>query len=139
MSNKKHNLIVIFQIILALVLAIGASSFFGPCRGMEGKVPPCKSASQTITYLGACIAILGAVALYLRNWKARIALSVVSLALSVVALLTPGTLHKLCMMETMRCNTVMKPATMILSAVLALLAVAELIRSIQEGRKVKQS
>lgn len=139
MSNKKRNLIVIFQIILALILAIGALSFFGPCPSMGEKVGPCKGASQTITGLGTCIAILGVVALYLRNWKARIALSVVSLALSVVALLTPGTLHKLCMMETMRCNTVMKPATMILSAVLALLAVAELIRSIQEGRKVKQS
>ena len=46
--------------------------------------------------------------------------------LSVLALLLPGHLIDLCMMETMRCHTVMTPAVTVLSLLNIMVAAADI-------------
>ena len=49
-------------------------------------------------------------------------LSLAMIPAAALAFLLPGTMIDLCMMETMRCHTVMQPAARAISVVLILLA-----------------
>lgn len=138
MKNFKRSLPSILQLLLALFLTVGVSTFLGPCVHADGKIGPCVKAAGIIKILGGCLAALSVLSLVIRCAKAKTVLAALSIIAAAGVFFVPGTFHRLCMIATMRCHTVMKPASMLLAAFIALSAAAELIINIRQLNGAKQ-
>ena len=119
---KKTSIPAILILLLALIAAIGSQSFLGACVHEDGSFGACHWASRALLGEGLVLAVLALLALLLRRERAGLYLAMVPAAL--LGLLTPGTLIALCMMPTMRCRMLMRPAMAILFALAALAALA---------------
>lgn len=109
----------------ALLICIGTMSFFGPCVHEDGGFGPCHDAGVWACVLGgvlAAAALAGLLPAVRRSFGLSFGLDILACALAVVIFLVPGVLCRLCMMDTMRCVSVMKPAVRILSAAAGLLS-----------------
>ena len=118
---KKVFIPAILLIILALIVAIGSQSFLGACVHEDGSFGACHWASRALLGEGALIAALSLLALVLERERAGLYLA--SALIAALGLLTPGTLIDLCRMDTMRCRMVMKPAMLILCALMLIVAI----------------
>ena len=119
---KKRSIPAIVVLALALIIAIGSQSFLSPCVHEDGSFGACHWAGQALFGLGCVLGMLAVLALAIP--QARLGLYISMLPVSLLGLLTPGTLIDLCRMSTMRCRAVMRPAMLILFA--AALAVSAL-------------
>ncbi|MBQ9197267.1 MAG: DUF4418 family protein [Clostridia bacterium] len=119
---KKKIIPAAVALALALIIAVGSQTFLQPCVHEDGSFGACHWAGQALLGLGCVMGALAALALALP--RARLGLYIAMLPVSVMGLLTPGTLIDLCRMSTMRCRAVMRPAMLILFA--AALAVSAL-------------
>ena len=122
---------------LALFLCVGTATFLGPCIHEDGSAGPCRDAGTASVLLSGTLAVLALLPLLLAIRRAPL-LSVVpdaaAAVLSVVLFLVPGVLCRLCMMDTMRCLSVMQPAVRILSAVLFVLFLSSVISILRRRR-----
>ena len=101
-------------LVLSLVTAIGSVSFLSPCVHDDGSVGACWWAGRTLLGLGCLLGVLSVLAILFKN--ARFGIYMSGIAVSVLGILTPGTLISLCRMSSMHCRAVMQPAMMILFA-----------------------
>ena len=111
---KKRSIPSIVVLALALIIAIGSQSFLSPCVHEDGSFGACHWAGQALFGLGCVLGMLAVLALAIP--QARLGLYISMLPVSLLGLLTPGTLIDLCRMSTMRCRAVMRPAMLILFA-----------------------
>ena len=111
---KKRSIPAIVVLALALIIAIGSQSFLSPCVHEDGSFGACHWAGQALFGLGCVLGMLAVLALAIP--QARLGLYISMLPVSLLGLLTPGTLIDLCRMSTMRCRAVMRPAMLILFA-----------------------
>ena len=81
------------------------------------------------------ICILALICLILPDAKVKAGLSISIIGAAALNALLPGFLIQTCMMESMRCNSVMKPGIMVASAVVAALALINIIVSAIRSRK----
>ena len=119
---KKTSVPVIMVLILALVMAIGSQTFLGPCVHEDGSFGPCHWAGRMLLGVGGLLAVLAALALALPKERPGLLLAMIPAA--VMGLLAPGTLISICGMATMRCRMVMRPAMLILCALMTAAALA---------------
>lgn len=73
--------------------------------------------------IGAVLTLQATSLLMFKSAQARSAMALSMLPVSVLAMLTSGKLIPLCMMASMRCNSVMKPSVRLLSALILVLSV----------------
>ena len=129
----KGNILGIAEALAAAVLLIGALTFFSACEESEGRFMNCHWAQNAVALSGAVLVFLSLLRVFIpkRDVKAGIAISIFAVAVSVIFI--PSTLINLCMMDTMRCHTVFKPAVIAVSSVIVVIsgvdAAAGLIRS----------
>lgn len=102
----------------AALLAVGVNTFMGPC-GHGGR---CDHAGLVLTLLGIGMAAASLAAMLLGGKIPRMALYAAVALAGAAAFLTPGTLVAICGMDTMSCRMVMRPAAMVLSALIVLSA-----------------
>ena len=123
------------MLILSLVVAVGSFTFLGPCVHEDGSVGACHWAARALLGLGCLLAVLSVQALLSR--RARFGAYLSGIAVSMLGILTPGTLISLCRMSSMRCRAVMQPAMVILFAAAGLgsLAGALLCLKAEKGKK----
>ena len=119
---RKTTIIPIILFILALVLAIGSQTFLGACVHEDGSFGPCHWAGRMLMGISAIQAALALLALLLPGERSGLCLAIVPTA--IVGLLTPGALIAICAMDTMRCRMVMRPAAMVLCALMLALGLA---------------
>ncbi len=117
---KKQIIPGCVMLAVSLVIAIGSRTFLGPCVHDDGVAGACHWAGCSLLGLGLLVSVLSVFALLLP--KARLGLYLSTIAVSVLGMLTPGTLIGLCRMSSMRCRAVMQPAMIILFAVVCLAA-----------------
>ncbi len=127
---KKSIIPAIILLILAVLTAAGSQTFLAPCVHEDGAFGPCHWAGRTLLGLGCVLGALAALALCVRN--ARFGVFLGAVPVSVLGILTPGTLIDLCRMSTMRCRMVTQPAMIILFSAALLCALAGAVLS---GRK----
>ena len=112
------------NMILAVLLAAGVMTVFRACAAMDdGSWMHCHTVQLTVF-----AAALAAAAVCFAGWlfRSRKLTAVLNLASAVIAGITfflPGILMSMCMMDTMRCNAVMKPFVRILSLLLVVMSV----------------
>ena len=107
---------------LALAAAIGSQTFLSPCVHEDGSFGACHGAGQALLGIGCVSAILAALALALRNAKARLGVYLSLLPVTLLGILTPGTLIDLCRRSPRRGGAARQPAMIILFAVMLVCA-----------------
>lgn len=117
---KKTIIPACIMLALSLVIAIGSFTFLHPCVHDDGSVGACWWAGRALLGLGCLLAVLSLLALL--SERARFGICLSALAVSLLGILTPGTLIGLCKMSSMRCRAVMQPAMIILFAAAGLAA-----------------
>ena len=122
--SKRISATGLVLLALSLLLAIGTATFFGPCIHEDGAYGACHWAGQAELGIGIVLA-LQALLLTLVREKRGVLLAMLPTA--VLGILVPGTLISLCQMSTMRCRSTMQPATIILSALILLIAAVRLL------------
>lgn len=117
----------VIQIAFAILLIGGVFNFAGPCVHDDGSVATCAQASWGI--VGGGVFLLGAALaqMVVESRVARIVCAIICGALGVFIILVPGTILPLCMMETMRCWTVMRPFAMLCGGASILVAIMSIV------------
>lgn len=131
----------IAELITALVLTAGPLTVFKACEAEEGHFMNCHWAQNAVVLAGAVLTVLSLLRVVVANRDIRTGLSLGVFALSVSVIFIPKTVISLCMMETMRCHTIFKPAVIITASVLAVIsgidAAAGLIKTRKENGERK--
>ena len=109
--------------ICAALLALGVMTFFKACGPAEdGTFMHCHDVQLCVFALGLCLAGLSLVLSFFSLFlPVRLFLEGAGLVLSAAAALLPGRLMPMCMMETMRCQALMKPFVTLTACLLAIL------------------
>lgn len=123
----KRLILGIVQGIAALLLTIGAFTFFKACGDVDGKFMACHWAQNAVVLIGIVLSVLALIRIIIADEGIKTGLSIAVFVLSVSAAFVPDTVINLCMMKDMACHTTFKPAVIVVSAVLALAALADII------------
>ena len=102
-----------------LLLAVGVKTFLSPCVHTDGTASACAGAGNALFIAGLALTVLALVRAFLPG-KAKAAADAALLLASASVLLING-LMKTCMMASMLCNAVMKPAAWMLGGVCLIL------------------
>lgn len=135
MKNNRGSVLSILRAVLALVLVIGSCTFLQPCIHEDGNFGTCHYAGVLLTWVGVILLLQAVCAVVTTNRGVRAGLAVASILAGTLAFKVPGGLIPLCGMNTMRCNLIMKPASMLLTGIYVVQAVAEVIILREEFRK----
>jgi hypothetical protein len=108
---------------LSLLLTIGVILIFPACGPKEdGSWMMCHWAGQAIFGMGIALTVISAIALIFGGGKAAAGASLSAAVLAVLTAITPEILIPLCKMPTMQCHTMMRPAVIVVSALIAVTA-----------------
>lgn len=117
---KKRIIPACLMLVLSLIIAIGSFTFLSPCIHEDGNVGACWWAGRTLSGLGFLLAVISVLTIF--SERARFGTYLSGAAVSILGILTPGTLISLCRMDSMRCRAVMQPAMIILFAAAGLIS-----------------
>ncbi|WP_407427552.1 DUF4418 family protein [Treponema sp.] len=126
---KKISVSDVILLILSLILTFGSHFAFHACSPKpDGSWMVCHWAERVITALGIVFTVLSASRFFFEpETKSGISLSI--LTLSVVTAFIPGIIVNLCLMKEMHCHTVMRPAVIVISILIALISLVDFILS----------
>ena len=128
MNKKRIRGIDIVLFLLCLVFAVGMLTFLKTCGAKEdGSFMNCQWAWRAVTGISVLMAIQSLVMIVLRNNGIGEGISI-SLGLeAILALVLPGCVIPLCMMETMRCHAIMNPGVMVFGIIIAVLSAINVV------------
>lgn len=122
LDSIKRRPLAAVSFIVAVLLVLGVLSFAGPCVHEDGSAAACHAARIAIAVDGVVGAIVSLVALFARSSKVVGCAAIFAAAAGLAAAASPGTLFGLCMMQTMRCWTVMRPFALVCGVALVICA-----------------
>ena len=137
MKFIKSNIFKIAELVFALVLTIGSFTVFAACPVGEDHVMACHYAQLAVTTLGLILTIQALAALLIQSDKVRLGIAISQVPLTVAVFFVPGTIFNLCMMSSMRCISVFKPAVRIVDAIVFIAVVADIVVSVVRNGEVK--
>ncbi len=123
--KQRGNLAGLAEAAAAVFLTLGASFMFRACTVHDGTFMVCHWAQNAVVLIGAVLVILSLLRLIIRGQEIRTGLALSISVVSAATILIPGRIVHLCMMETMQCQAVFRPAVIIVSALLAVIAGAD--------------
>ena len=127
-KTKTADGIGVVMLVINAFMMIGIKSFFAPCgKKDDGSWMVCHWAGRAVIGVSLLLMILSLLFILMRDTKIKTGISIAMIPAALLNYLIPGTLISLCLKETMRCHTTMAPAVRILSAVIAVIALAEII------------
>ncbi len=127
--NKRMNWGACAALILSLILTVGSRTFLGACTHEDGSFGACHWANQAMFGLGILLSAQSLAALPARDERIRMGLLIAEAMTAVLGMFIPGTLISLCKMPSMVCLSTMKPAMLILCAVILLAALAGILQA----------
>ena len=136
MENKKINIGVsdIILLVLSAVFMIGIRTFFASCGPKDdGSWMTCHWAGQAVTGIAAVLLVIAIIHMFVPNAKIKQGLSLAVIPAALLSAILPGNLIGLCMMNTMRCHSVMHPAVIVVSVLMIAAAVLDLIMQRKKG------
>ncbi len=111
---KKQVIPAIVMLAFSLLAVIGIGTFLSPCVHEDGSFGSCHWAGRALLGIGMADCALALMALAVG--KARFGAYMSAIPVSLLGILTPGTLIDLCGMSTMRCRMLTQPAMIMLFA-----------------------
>mgnify|MGYP002859955901 CR=1 FL=1 len=122
--------------VLSAILAIGVVTAFKACAPMEdGSWMNCHNAQMQVFVTAIVITIIAVVNIFLNNKKINLCLGIVGVILAVLAAIVPGIITHLCMMNTMRCHTIMRPYVVVLSVLFIIAQVLLIVFGLKDMKK----
>lgn len=114
---------------LSVLMAAGVQTVFRACAQKEdGTWMHCHEVQKYLFIIGIILALLSVLGLAVKKRTAAILLDFASIVLADAAVLLPGTVMQMCMMDTMRCYTMMQPFARVTGGVLILVSVIDIIK-----------
>ena len=115
----RKRVLPVILLLLSLLLTVGVKTFMGPCVHEDGSAGSCTWAAQAVFGNGLVLCALSLLLVLVPGLRRGLALGVLGLSLETACL--PGLLIRLCLMDTMRCQAVMRPAVLVLCVLTGLL------------------
>lgn len=135
MDRIKNSVSDILVFVLGLVIIIGSMTFFSACGPMEEDGMEmwmsCHWAQVAVTISGAAISFFALVSVFLKG-KLKAVFNFIEAIGGVLVILFPTVLIHTCMMNDMRCNSVMKPCAILFGALVAVIAVISAILNLKK-------
>ena len=132
---KKKGLCRIVDIALLLLsaaLCIGVKLVFHACGAMEdGGYMHCHTAENAVFAAAIVLTVLALILCLLRARKVRACIAFVAAVLALVTAFIPQTVVHLCMMPDMRCRSIMRPAVLVCSLLIAAAALLSALLSLR--------
>ncbi len=136
---KQHRICAtdIVLLVINVLFLLGMLFWFGPCDHVkeDGSFMNCHWAGVVLAGTAAVMTVISLAHLLIPDTGMKAGLSAALVPCSVFAFLVPGNLISLCMMNTMRCRSVMTPAAMVCSALVVITAAVDI--AVQLRRKAK--
>ena len=135
-NNRKLLILDAAVLLLSAALCIGTKLLFHACGAKEdGGWMNCHWAECAVFAAGIALTVSGLLLCTVkgRRQRAGIALGIVPAALTAAFL--PQNVIPLCMMNTMRCHSVMRPAVMVLGCLIAVCALTDNILSLKAAKE----
>ena len=122
-------------VVIALVLVVGMLTFAGPCVHDDGSKSVCSDAGTALVIAGAIGAVAALASLAVGNKVASGACALIAACCGAFAAASPGNLFALCMMQTMRCWSVMRPFAIACGACLLIIGIIAAVMSFRSKRQ----
>lgn len=133
---EKSRVISLISSAAGLLLAVGSMTVFSACRPKDdGTMLNCHNAQIIVALCGICMAVLFAVAAFVRKKAVKLICDAAAFALCVVTFLVPGVLVHICLLSNMYCQVRLKPFARGSSILIALLAMWDILRILKEKRE----
>lgn len=117
---RKKNYPAYIMSALSAFLTVGVMLLFHACGPKDdGTWMSCHYAQLTVAGLGIVMTILGVLSLVVSERKVVLALRILVLVCAVIAMVIPGNVIHLCMMNDMRCRAVMRPSVILVCVLIA--------------------
>ena len=119
----KTKVCAVTGLIIAVLMEVGLCSFLAACGPKEdGSWMMCHYVQNVLLLLGGCLVLLHTLALVFSE-TTHIAggILLAGVLLFVCCIVVPDRVIHMCMMDTMRCHTVMQPGVLVIS-ILGILA-----------------
>lgn len=133
---EKGRVISLISSAAGLLLAVGSMTVFSACGPKEdGTLMICHNAQIRVAMCGIGLAVLFAIAAFVKSKAIKLICDTAALVLSVVTFMTPGVFVQICHLSNMHCQVRLKPFTRGAALFIALLAVWDILRIIKEKRE----
>lgn len=138
MNKKRFNVgpCDFAMLFISAFLCIGINSLFKPCEPKaDGSWMACHWAGQALKAFSLALFIISLIHFLISEPKIKAGLSFAVIPVALFSAIIPGGYIKLCMAQTMRCHSITRPATIVLSVLLILSAVIDIIRQSSKAKK----
>ena len=133
---KKGRGISLLSSAVGLLLAAGVMTLFSACGPKaDGTLMNCHNAQIGAALCGICLAVLFVIAAFAKNKAVVLVCDAAALALSVVTFMILGVLVHICLLSNMHCQVRLKPFTRGSAILIAVFALADILRIIKEKRE----
>ncbi|MBR1471483.1 MAG: DUF4418 family protein [Lachnospiraceae bacterium] len=124
-------------LLLSIVLLVGLGTFLKACGPKEdGGFMMCHYAEHALSLLAAVLAACHLLGLVLpRQWQVQNGLALASAIVCIAGILLPQNIIPLCMMNTMRCHSVMRPGASVLFGIILILDMVQCILTVNGMKK----
>jgi cytochrome bd-type quinol oxidase subunit 2 len=133
MKNKSTFVTDLLLFSASVFFSIGTKFIFHACdKKDDGTYMACHWAEQAVFAVSIAIVVISVTVIFVKNrhLKAGAAASVIPCAL--MAAVIPNNMINLCMMNTMRCHSTMRPFIIISAVIIIILAIADIILNIRK-------
>lgn len=129
--NKKNTASIVVDIVilvLSIAFCVGIKFVFHACGPKEdGSWMACHWAEQAVFAVSISIAVMALIRVIIKDRRIKIGIALSIIPASIMAAVIPGNMINLCMMKDMHCHSVMHPAVVICSVIIAIAAIAGII------------
>lgn len=125
---------------LSLCLAFGVKQVFHACPvSMEkgAMIMPCHWAEQAVFATGIVLAVISLLLFVFKKAGEKVAITVSMIPVTVLAMLFPQVIIRICMMPDMHCRTSMRPAVIAVTTVLLIVEVVNTVVCLKEAKNEK--
>lgn len=127
-KNKRTFIFGLLLTALSVLLFSGLLTFLQPCGAKDdGSFMTCHWMGNAAAGASALLCVISCLRTFIPGKDTKKGLSLALTAASVFTALIPNGLIGTCMMETMQCNSVTKPAVTCFAAAIALLAAVDTV------------
>ena len=133
MKNRVFNKLAI---IFGLAISFGVMTVFSACNRKDDNTwRNCHNAQIYVCFLGMAIAFVALISSFVSKKRLTIMLDIIAIVLAVVIILVPGIIVQMCVLNTMRCYSFLKPFATSMSILIIIFSVMDLAGFITGDRK----
>ena len=133
---KLHTICEIIILILCLLLSAGVNIFFPACGPKDdGSYMNCHNAQMAVSIAGAILLLLEVFSALCSRKKLALLLQALMIPGAILTMLLPQTIIHLCMMPDMQCRAVMRPAVLVIGALILVFSIIRTAMLAVGGKK----